>query len=101
MNDAREIVADGAVAIAGDRIVDVGPTADVDARTVGTERIDASRRVVVPGLVNAHIHVTGEPLTRGYVPDDVPFEENVFGWLSPLGACATENDERLAAQLAA
>jgi 5-methylthioadenosine/S-adenosylhomocysteine deaminase len=101
MNDAREILADGAVAIAGDRIVDVGPTADVDARTVGTERIDASHHVVVPGLVNAHIHVTGEPLTRGFVPDDVPFEENVFGWLSPLGACATENDERLAAQLAA
>lgn len=101
MNGAREILADGAVAFAGDRIVDVGPTAEVDARTVGAERIDASRRVVVPGLVNAHIHVTGEPLTRGFVPDDLPFEENVFGWLSPLGACATEDDERLAAQLAA
>ncbi|MEZ5296282.1 MAG: hypothetical protein R2697_08435 [Ilumatobacteraceae bacterium] len=29
-------------------------------------------------MVNTHIHITGEPLTRGYVPDDTLFEENVF-----------------------
>jgi cytosine/adenosine deaminase-related metal-dependent hydrolase len=39
---------------------------------------------VTPGLVNTHIHITGEPLTRGFVPDDTPFEENVFQWLVPL-----------------
>ena len=35
-------------------------------------------------MVNTHIHITGEPLTRGYVPDDTPFVENVFEWLCPL-----------------
>ncbi len=58
------------------------PTSQRDypaARTIGGDRF-----VVTPGLVNTHIHITGEPLTRGYVPDDTPFEENVFVWLCPL-----------------
>jgi len=57
--------------------------------------------VVTPGLVNTHIHVTGEPITRGFVPDDTPFVENVFQWLCPLYAAQEEDDERTAAQLAA
>jgi len=35
------------------------------------------------------------------VPDDTPFEANVFQWLCPLYAAHTEEDERLSAQLAA
>ena len=57
--------------------------------------------MVTPGLVNTHIHITGEPLTRGYVPDDTPFEENVFMWLCPLYSVYTPEEERLSAQLAA
>ena len=52
-------------------------------------------------MVNTHIHITGEPLTRGYVPDDTPFEENVFEWLCPLYSVYTAEEERLSAQLAA
>jgi cytosine/adenosine deaminase-related metal-dependent hydrolase len=52
-------------------------------------------------MVNTHIHVTGEPLTRGYVPDDTPFEENVFVWLCPLYATYNAAEERVSAQLAA
>ncbi len=54
-----------------------------------------------PGMVNSHIHITGEPLTRGYVPDDTPFEENVFMWLCPLYSVYTAEEERLSGQLAA
>jgi cytosine/adenosine deaminase-related metal-dependent hydrolase len=52
-------------------------------------------------MVNTHIHITGEPLTRGYVPDDTSFEENVFNWLCPLYAAHGEEDEATSAQLAA
>jgi len=99
MNGAREVITDGAVAIRGTDIVGVGKTdeLDVEAREV----IDGRRFVVTPGMVNTHIHVTGEPLTRGYVPDDTPFEENVFAWLCPLYSVYTEEEERLSAQLAA
>jgi cytosine/adenosine deaminase-related metal-dependent hydrolase len=52
-------------------------------------------------MVNTHIHITGEPLTRGYVPDDTPFIENVFEWLCPLYAVHGPDEERTSAQLAA
>ena len=40
-------------------------------------------------------------MTRGYVPDDTPFEENVFVWLCRLYSVYTAAEERLSAQLAA
>ncbi len=101
MNDARHIVRDGAVAVRGDEIVAVGKASDLEARYQAAETIGGDRFVVTPGLVNTHIHITGEPLTRGYVPDDTPFEENVFMWLCPLYSVYTAEEERLSAQLAA
>ena len=101
MNHGREVLADGAVAVRGRHIVAVGPSADLGRRYTATARIDASRMVVVPGMINAHFHATTEPLTRGVVPDDTDFMENVFAWLSPLAATYGEADERLAAQLGA
>jgi cytosine/adenosine deaminase-related metal-dependent hydrolase len=101
MDGGRRVLRDGAVAVRGTDIVDVGPASDVSPRYDPRDRIDGRRFVVTPGMVNTHIHITGEPLTRGYVPDDTPFEENVFAWLCPLYATYTEDDERLSAQLAA
>ena len=101
MNPAREVIADGAVVIRGSEIVAVGKTADVTRSHEALDVIDGRRFVVTPGMVNTHIHITGEPLTRGYVPENTTFEENVFQWLCPLYAAHTEDDERLSAQLAA
>ncbi len=101
MNLRREILRDGAVAITDDRIVDVGPSAELERRYRATEVIDGRRFVVTPGFVNSHIHITGEPLTRGYVPDDTPFEENVFVWLCTLYSVFTPEEEALSARLAA
>jgi cytosine/adenosine deaminase-related metal-dependent hydrolase len=101
MDSERRVIADGAVAVRGTDIVAVGKTDAVAAGLEPAERVDGSRFVVTPGLVNTHIHITGEPLTRGFVPDDTPFEENVFQWLVPLYSVYTEEEERLSAQLAA
>ncbi|HVX22675.1 MAG TPA: amidohydrolase family protein [Acidimicrobiales bacterium] len=101
MNGDREVVEDGAVAIGGGRILAVGPAADVRSGFAADDVVDGRPFVVTPGLVNTHIHITGEPLTRGFVPDDTPFEENVFTWLCPLYAVHDEDDERTSAQLAA
>ncbi|MEM6682696.1 MAG: amidohydrolase family protein, partial [Pseudomonadota bacterium] len=43
---------------------------------------------------------TGEPITRGYVPDDTPFEENVFKWLCPLYAVQNAAEETVSGKLA-
>jgi len=101
MNQTRDVLGDAGVALRGRDIVAVGDSADLARRYVPRSRIDASRMVVVPGMVNAHFHAATEPLTRGVVPDDTSFEENVFACLSPLAASYREGDERLAAQLGA
>jgi cytosine/adenosine deaminase-related metal-dependent hydrolase len=101
MNPARDIIRHGAVVVDGDRIVDVGKAADLAAQHPDAVRAGGERFVVTPGLVNTHIHITGEPLTRGYVPDDTPFEENVFVWLCRLYSVYTPAEERLSAQLSA
>ncbi|WP_420451384.1 amidohydrolase family protein [Ilumatobacter sp.] len=101
MNETRDIIRNGSVAVDDGRIVDVGTTADLGARYAPRRRLGGERFVLTPGMVNTHIHITGEPLTRGYVPDDTPFEENVFVWLTGLYAAHDAADERCSAVLAA
>lgn len=101
MNDHRDIIRNGAVAVRDGRIVAVDKASTVHAEFTAERTIGGDRFVVTPGMVNSHIHITGEPLTRGYVPDDTPFVENVFMWLCPLYSVYTAAEERLSAQLAA
>jgi len=56
MNPDREVLENTAIAIAGDRIVEIGPSAEIEARYAAAEVIDASRNVVMPGLVDGHGH---------------------------------------------
>ena len=76
MDPARPLLLDGAVAVSGNRIVAVGPRAEVDARYVATRTIDGSGRVLMPGLINGHTH-TSMTLFRGMV-DDL----NLMTWLN-------------------
>ena len=101
MDAERRVLRDGAVAMRGDRIVAVGPRQVVEAQVTAREVVDARRFVVMPGLVNTHVHITGDPLVRGYIPEDLDFMENIFGWLTPLHWLQTEEDQRISAQLAA
>ncbi|HLG86641.1 MAG TPA: amidohydrolase family protein [Alphaproteobacteria bacterium] len=101
MDAQRRIIKDGAIAVHDGIIVAIGKSADLKPKYQAHETIDGRRFVITPGLVNTHVHVTGEPLTRGLVPDDAGFEENVFQWLVPVHMAYTEADERLASQCAA
>ncbi len=101
MNETRDIIHRGSVAIDGNTIVAVGKTAELEKRYAPKERIGGERFVITPGMINTHIHITGEPITRGYVPDDTPFVENVFQWLVPLYAQQNAEEERVSGQLAA
>jgi cytosine/adenosine deaminase-related metal-dependent hydrolase len=101
MNATRDIIRNGAVAIKGNKILEVGKATDLEKKYKAKEVVGGDRFVVAPGQVNSHIHITGEPLTRGYVPDDTPFEENVFMWLCPLYAAFEAHEEKMSGQLAA
>jgi 5-methylthioadenosine/S-adenosylhomocysteine deaminase len=100
MNETRDIIHRGSIAVVGDKIIDVGKTAVLEKKYNPARRIGGDRFVLTPGLVNSHIHITGEPITRGYVPDDTPFEENVFQWLTPLYALQNRQEEMVSARLA-
>jgi cytosine/adenosine deaminase-related metal-dependent hydrolase len=101
MDSQRRVITDGAIAVSGDLIVAVGKSADLARDYRAAETIDGRRFVITPGLVDTHVHATGEPLTRGLAPDDSGFEENVFQWLVPIHMAYTEEDERLASRFAA
>ena len=67
-NDSRDILQRGAIAVDGDRIADVGPLPDVQARRPADCVLDLGEAVLMPGLVNGHTHVPMSAL-RG-VSDD-------------------------------
>jgi imidazolonepropionase len=50
------LLADGAVAIDGGRILAVGPTTELRDRFAAEQELDAAGRVVLPGLIDAHTH---------------------------------------------
>ncbi|MCE7798016.1 amidohydrolase family protein [Sphingobium sufflavum] len=102
MDDQRRIYRDGGLAIAGDRIIAVGPSDMVEQAVVAREVIDGRDRfVVTPGFVNGHVHITGEPITRGVVPDDTDWRTNVFDWLIPTYMVQTPQEEAVSATFAA
>src|SRR5262245_25774566 len=53
----RTIHHDGAVAVDADRIVAVGPTAEVEHRFPRAEMVDGRGKAVFPGFVNCHTHL--------------------------------------------
>jgi len=57
MNDEREVLYDGAILIAGERIVTLGSTKELVKAHPSAERLDASGKVILPGLINAHTHI--------------------------------------------
>lgn len=56
MDPERRVIEDGAVAIKDDRIVAVGETAALSAAHPYAQRIDAKRKIVMPGLIDGHAH---------------------------------------------
>ncbi|MBB3020936.1 cytosine/adenosine deaminase-related metal-dependent hydrolase [Microvirga lupini] len=56
MDPQRRVIENGAVAIDKDRIVAVGTTEEVLAAHRAATTIDASRKIVMPGLIDGHAH---------------------------------------------
>ena len=61
---AGQTLHDQAIVIENDKIVSVGPAADVN--TANATIIDLSHATVLPGLIDAHTHFTADPNSFGY-----------------------------------
>ncbi len=84
MDAGRRIVDNGAVAVRGDRIVAVGPRAEVEQRFRAARRLDRPGAVLLPGLINAHTHAPMS-LLRG-IADDMRLDEWLEKYIFPVEA---------------
>ena len=73
-----------AIAVAGDRILAVGPSAEVEAVFAPEAVVDLGRHAVIPGLVNAHGHAAMS-LLRG-AAEDLPLQQWLTDVIWPLEA---------------
>jgi len=89
LDGGRRVLEDGAVAIRGDRIAAVDTTAALAGQPAG-RTIDATGRLVLPGLVSAHCHNL-ESLLRG-LGIDVGADLWTFDGAYTYEALLTEED---------
>lgn len=89
MDGQRRVIKDGAVGIRGDRIAAVDKTQSL-ARQPATRTVDASGRLLLPGLVSAHCHNV-QALARG-LGDDVPVAVWSYGRIYPYETLLGEED---------
>ena len=89
----RRIITDGALAIEGGKIVAVGKTRDLEPLYSSSRQIiDARNRVVLPGLIDCHIH-TSFQLARG-LADEVSAQKFLFERMYPYEGLLTEDEAR-------
>ena len=92
--DGAGFIRDGAVAIEGKEIVAVGPRSEVDGDA--KEIIDATDRLVMPGLVDAHMH-SSAVLGRGWAQE---VETWMASGYAPMMKHANPNHAALGTMLA-
>ncbi|HKS29900.1 MAG TPA: amidohydrolase [Pyrinomonadaceae bacterium] len=98
MDASRRVIEDGALAIQAGKIVAVGTRAEVDTRYTAPETVDATGKVIIPGLINTHTHV---PMTlfRG-LADDLDLQDWLTKYIFPAEAKnVTEDFVRTGTQL--
>jgi 5-methylthioadenosine/S-adenosylhomocysteine deaminase len=88
MDPQRRILVDGAV------------LTELAAQAPGAEIVGGRGHLVLPGLINAHQHLTGDRLVRSAIPDDIDAQDAIFRWAVPIHAAHTGDDDELSATLA-
>ncbi len=95
MDRAGKIIENGTVVIEGNKIIDVGRTGVIKKKYKGDVVIDAKDKVILPGLVDLHIHTC---LLRG-VCDDIPLVPYVEKFWAPYTSAMKPSDTYAAALL--
>ncbi|MDR7522726.1 MAG: amidohydrolase [Armatimonadota bacterium] len=90
------------IVIEDTRIAAIGPADEIRRRyqdTAFDDVIPGRRRLVMPGFVDAHLHLS-EQLARGVFPDTLSTRPWVFNWAKPVYAAMRPEDEYVATLLA-
>jgi len=98
MDETRRIIDDGGIAVSNSRIIAIGPRAEIESRYTSRQRVNASGKVIAPGLINGHTHVP-MVLFRG-LADDLDLQEWLTKYIFPAEAKnVTEEFVRVGARL--
>lgn len=98
VNKNRDILYDGALLIDGDKIAEVGVSAEVTARHPTADKItDAAGKVLFPGFVNTHTHLF-QNLLKG-LGDDMELKDWLSGMMFPASVHLQPEDTYHAAML--
>jgi cytosine/adenosine deaminase-related metal-dependent hydrolase len=98
MDSKRRILKNGAVAIDKGLIVDVGKSHNLESRYVPKRTINGQNFIVLPGLVDSHVHIGAEHLARSLAPDNAG-PRWLSDWALPLYAAMTADEEHIGGQL--
>ncbi len=82
-------IENGAVAVSGNRVGDVGKFNEVSTRNAGNRVVDLGERALLPGLINAHCHLDYTGL-RGKIPPQKSFAD----WIRAINAEKTKLTEQ-------
>ena len=82
MDDHFKQFENGAVAVVGDKIAAVGFQDDLQKEYQPEELVDCERKILMPGLINAHTHVPMN-LLRG-LGDDLRLDVWLLGYIMPV-----------------
>ena len=93
----RRVIRDGAVMIESSRITDVGKTDELLRKYAPEHTIDASRKLVIPGFIDCHVHLA-QALIRGCA-DDVSLLDWLGKYVWPLQGNYDADDGRVGARL--
>lgn len=99
MDAERRIYRDGSVLVDGRDILQVGRADDVRPPGPPDRVIDGRNRLVLPGFVNTHVHLS-EHVNRGVLADEIPVDRYMADWLLPLYSAITPEEEAYSARLA-
>src|SRR6478672_4847562 len=84
MNNARDVIEDGGLAVRGGRIVAVGPRSEIEKSFRSRQKINAGQKLIIPGLINGHTHIP-MVLFRG-LADDLDLQEWLTKYIFPAEA---------------
>ncbi|MDW8360695.1 MAG: amidohydrolase family protein, partial [Candidatus Caldarchaeum sp.] len=94
----RRIIKDGCVLVEDERIEMVGPREKVLPHSSGAEVVEAENCVIIPGLVDTHVHLA-QALLRGVVPDNLTLIPWLRDWVWRFLGVYDNEDARVSAAL--
>lgn len=93
----RRIIKEGAIAVNGKLIADIGKTTQIKDKYAGYEFYDMKDHIIMPGLINGHVHLT-QALIKGCA-DDVSLIDFLAERIWKLMGSYNHDEARASAEL--